>query len=236
MTILLGADISKWNTVNWKALEAEGVAFVGFRVTWSRFGVDPRWRANLAGIKSIGALPIGYHVEDPHVDGAIQARHLLDTLGEDAGTAWMLDVEPTEGQAPASARRWADVAADFADELSALTRGAPPMIYGSPGFLDGLPLRVDLAGCPLWLAQWFKGAEDLPAFPPSAPFGGPEHAVHEAADAPRLWIPRPWHKATIWQTGTRAQPDGSQLDRDRFEGTREDLERELAVALTHARG
>lgn len=227
--VLRGVDVSRWNDVDWEALRGI-VEFVGFRVTWGLAGVDPKWEEHLSAIQSIGALPIAYHVEDPHSKGVAQVEHFLATLGDESGSAWMLDVEPTQGAKPATAQQWADVTRDFAFELSK-KKGAPPTIYGSPAFLDSLPLHPDISGCSLWLAQWTEGAEEMLVPPPSEPWTS--HAGHTKNDPPKLWIPRPWHRATIWQEGTRPQPDGTFLDWDRFEGTRAEFETVLATGLTH---
>jgi len=211
---LFGCDVSRWNLVNWEALRGV-VGFVGYRVTWGVRGVDPAWRSHLAGARSIGALPIAYHVVDPWLAAGAQVEHFLATLGKDTGSAWMLDVEPTPGARPTTFQQWADVTAGFAYDLSPRV-GAPPLLYGSPSFLGALPLPGDLDGAPLWLAAWRDGPED-------------------EARRPALPV-RPWRHVTIWQVGTRPQPDGSPLDWDRFEGTREELEAALCVRLTHAVG
>ena len=227
--VLRGVDVSRWNDVDWEALRGI-VEFVGFRVTWGLAGVDLKWKEHLAAIRSIGALPIAYHVEDPHSKGVAQVEHFLATLGDESGAARMLDIEPTKGAKPATAQQWADVAKDFAFDLSR-ERGAPPILYGSPAFLDSLSLHPDLSGCQLWLAQWIEGAEKMLAPPPSEPWTS--RADHVRGDPPKLWIPRPWHRATIWQEGAHPQPDGTFLDWDRFEGTRAEFETVLATGLTH---
>lgn len=212
---LYGCDVSRWNVVNWPWLRAAGVGFAGYRASWGVRGVDPMRGSHLAGIVSIGALPIAYHVVDPWLAAGAQVDHFLATLGDDVGRAWMLDVEPTPGARPASYQQWADVVAAWSYELSARV-GAPPLLYGSPGFLGSLPLPADLDGAPLWLAAWRNGPAD-------------------EARRPALPV-RPWRKVTIWQVGTRPQPDGTPIDWDRFEGTREELEIELGTGLTHAVG
>lgn len=211
MTIY-GVDVSRWNKVDWPALRNK-IAFAGYRVTWSTGGVDSVWQSHLTGAQGLDALPIAYHVLDPHVSPVDQVGHFLKTLGKDTGGAWMLDVEPSPKQKPAPPAQWADAAAAWCYELSARV-GAPPLLYGSPTFLGALHLSGDLDGAPLWLAAWRNGSED-------------------EAKRPAVAV-KPWRRVTIWQVGTRPQPDGSVVDWDRYEGTREDLERELCIGLTHA--
>lgn len=213
MTIF-GVDVSRWNKVDWRAL-AGVIEFAGVRASWGARGVDPLFVAHRAGAASIRALEIAYHVVDPWVAASVQVEHFLATLGRDIGKAWMLDVEPAPGQRPADFAQWAEVTATMAYDLSARV-GAPPCLYGSPSFLERMPLPLDLDGAPLWLAAWRDGPED-------------------EAKRPAIAV-RPWRHVTIWQVGTRPQPDGSPLDWDRFEGTRAELERDLCTGLTHAGG
>lgn len=218
---IYGVDVSRWNKVNWRRLLARpeddfpGVQFAGVRASWGARGVDPMLINHRAGAATIGALEIPYHVVDPWVAASIQVAHFLATLGRDIGRAWMLDVEPTPGARPADYAQWAEVTAAMAYDLSART-GAPPCLYGSPSFLERLPLPLDLDGAPLWLAAWRNGPAD-------------------EARRPALAV-RPWRRVTIWQVGTRPLADGAPVDWDRYEGTRAELERELAVGLTHAVG
>lgn len=206
--MIYGVDVSRWNaSVDWAALYQRGVRFAGIRATMGATGRDPKYREHRNGAERANIYPISYHLEHCWTRVDVQRRNFLDVAGADAPLA--IDVEPVNDQPTCTVEVWRSTTYDLSCELSAV-RGYPPLIYGSTAFLTSLNLRCDIAGCPLWIADWRDDDKDL-------------------ATRPEPRIPRPWRRATIWQTGLAPHDvSATPLDWDRFDGTIDDLHRCLS--------
>lgn len=202
--MLEGIDLSVWQpSVDW-ALVAEPYVFIRAVYGTSRDTMFGRtltaaqvrghhWAAAKAGGKLRGA----YAYDLPAVAGATQAQALLDTLGDDLGELpCVLDVETMQGLTTAQ------VVLDANDWCDAMQRAHPErrlLIYGSPAFLNRLPLGELPQRMLLWLADYTTAAKP--------------------------WLAQGWAKWTVWQySGSGTSPGVTgQVDRNRFDGTLDDL-------------
>lgn len=200
----LGVDASRWQgLLNWRRLRDRDIRFAGLRATMGQAGVDPLYVAQRAAVEREELLLVSYGLLYPRPGtGAAQARFLAETAGGDAILAG--DVEPPDGFPAARASVWREVVYDFTCEASKLS-GMPPLIYGSPSFLRALELPADMWGAPLWLADW--------------------------RDRVIVDAPAPWRRITIRQTGLApASISATPLDFDRYEGTLDELRREVTFS------
>lgn len=193
--MLEGIDVSSWQggKIAWP-LVASAKAFAIIRAA---YGVTPDadFAEDWAGAKAAG-LPRGaYDYLLPTLDGAVQAQAFLARVGGDPGELpCIVDVETLSGSTPAgvvlATRAWIETV------RSALGRRA--MLYGSPGFLDQLPLDMIPSDTLLFVSHYTLVR-------PSLPSG--------------------WATWDLWQySGSGSCPGVSgHVDMDRFEGSLEEL-------------
>jgi GH25 family lysozyme M1 (1,4-beta-N-acetylmuramidase) len=173
-----GLDVSNYQgQFSWAA--AKGLSFGINRVTQGLGAAgtnspDPEARWNHAAIRDAGLARGAYHFLDPYLDGAAQARYMVDTLGTYGlvkDDILVLDNEAA-GLSPGAVAR---CAAAFMTELVKLRPENPRLVYTYINFAKSGNCQ-GLGGWPLWLA-------------------------YPAATAPQP--PPPWVRWTFWQWGLR---------------------------------
>ena len=154
MTIA-GIDVStagQGTDFNWLPYRGR-IGFAGIKITEGTGYADPSAARNIAGARSIGAVPIGYHFLHAGQDGARQAEWFLShakAVGLRPGHIIAIDAEDggLNGQLPAHMNV---VAAAFAAELRKHFGVAfNPVLYTE---LSMAPALTALGHCPLWLAN-----------------------------------------------------------------------------------
>jgi GH25 family lysozyme M1 (1,4-beta-N-acetylmuramidase) len=152
MSTLNGIDVSNYQgDFNWPAWR-DRIQFAGIRVTEGGALADQEAKANVAGARSIGAVPMGYHFLHAGVPGARQAEFFLShakAAGLRAGDLIALDAEDAglDGGTPA---RMNGIASDFAAQLRAHFPGYWPFLYTE---ISLAPAFTSMGSCPLWLAN-----------------------------------------------------------------------------------
>lgn len=192
-----GIDISHWQPhVNFDEAVKNGVKFCMLKVTEGTHYVDPTWERRRQLCHNVGIIPGFYHFFRPASPAIKQAEFFCAKVGKlKAGEMPMiLDWETTDGVPSAY-----DVASglSFCDVVEQHT-GRPPMIYGSPYFLEALRLAGgQVRRFPLWIA-------------------------HYGTNSPL--IPTAWDNWTFWQTSESYHlPGTGVVDANLFNGTEEDL-------------
>ena len=200
---LLFIDISHYESVtNWTQVQASGVTGVILKAS-EGLGTDPTFAARWGALAAIGMIRGAYHFFRASVDPEAQAEHFLRVVGpiNNNDLPLILDWEISDGVDITTQRVRAQV---FLDKVKAST-GRLPMIYGGPYFLQGLNLQSSFDQYPLWVA-------------------------HYHTDVPK--IPRPWSTCALWQFSDESLglvKGVNTCDRSWFEGTRDDLQRQLLV-------
>lgn len=173
-----GLDVSNYQgKFNWKAVK--GLSFGINRVTQGLGAAgtnspDPEAAWNHAAIRDAGLHRGAYHFLDPRLDGAAQARYMVDTLsrlGLVKNDMLWLDNE-TVGPSPGAVARCATA---FMAELHKLRPDNPMGVYTYINFAKQGNCN-GLGNWPLWLAY------------PNATAPSP---------------PPPWVRWAFWQWGTR---------------------------------
>ena len=94
---IFGIDVSVHNgTIDWGQVGQSGVDFAIAKATEGNGYVDPRYAANIAGMKANGILPGAYHflVTDKYgATGAIQCDYFLSHIGDPTGLLVGIDIE-----------------------------------------------------------------------------------------------------------------------------------------------
>ena len=203
--MLEGIDVSVWQggSIDWAAV-ADARAFAYARAIYGNTDYDKFFQHNWMTMKAAGILRGAYAFFLPDQPGDAQAKALLSIVGDDPGDLPLvcdvetLGVRPTQAVA-AAVEAWVDT-------MLAAAPDRRVMIYGSPGFLNTLPLAAVAAKTLLWTAH----------------YGVPQ-------PMPCRWWPRGW---SLWQYGTAMCPGLAQpVDSNRFAGTLDDL-----LALVRADG
>ena len=146
-----GVDVSGYQpTVDWQKVAASGIAFAFIKATEATTLVDHAFARHWAQAREAKLLRGAYHFFRPKQDGAAQARFFLAQLEDPGELPPVLDVEVTDGVAPAQVvagvHAWLDVV------TGSLGR---PIIYTSPSFWNALPGAAEVAGkADLWVAHW----------------------------------------------------------------------------------
>ncbi len=187
-----GVDTSHHNgVVDWARRYTRGDRFALLKATEGEDYVDPQYARSSMNAPKAGLITGAYCFFHPNHDPVSQAMHLMRVAGKVASgqLPHTLDWETLDGVGGktnvAHAHQWIDVIEK--------ETGITPFIYGSPGYLENLPLASlqGLERCPLWIA-------------------------HYGVTRPR--IPKPWTTFAIWQTS-----DNQGIDMDVFNGTIDDL-------------
>lgn len=198
---ILGVDISQWQeTIDWPSVDPSKVTFVIMRATKGKFTVDPSYETNLAGASQNGFIVGAYHRATPsstNGDAVAEADHFVSVARNAAGDIIpALDIEETGGLSVSQLQDWVQTwVARVYNQL-----GVRPMVYASPYFW-----RTSMGdshwfadhGYPLWIANWYVSAPDVPA---------------------NNWQGQGW---TFWQWSSTGSVSGisTNVDRDRFGGT-----------------
>jgi len=196
-----GIDISQWQeTIDWPSVDPTKVTFVIMRATRGKFTVDPSYATNLAGASQNGFIVGAYHRATPsseNGDAVAEADHFVAVARNAAGDIIpALDIEETGGLSVTQLQDWVQTwVARVYNRL-----GVRPMVYASPYFW-----RTSMGdshwfadhGYPLWIANWYVSAPDVPA---------------------NNWQGKGW---TFWQWSSTGSVSGisTNVDRDRFSGT-----------------
>lgn len=198
---LAGIDVSHYNgTIDWTAVSGQGIAFAFAKATEGLNTQDAQFQPNFAGMKQHGILRGAYHFFHPDLDTRGQAANFLARVKALApgDLPPVLDVEIDGG------RNAADICAGIQAWLDQVeqTLGRTPMLYTTASFWNASVGASKAFGkYPLWVA----------------------HYTSKPAPA----LPAAWNNYAIWQydeSGSIAGISGP-VDRDRFNGTADDLRR-----------
>lgn len=195
---LAGIDVSSYQgVIDWKRVRAAGVVFAFARVSDGLDVVDPRFAANIAGMRRAGVRRGAYQYFRAGADPIAQANLAVRAVRHAGGVDLPLvaDVETDDGQTPelvqAQLRRW----------LAHVERrtGRRPIVYSSPSLGSRL-LGGQFGDWRLWVA-------------------------HYETDCPSL--PDGWERWTFWQQAQAGRVDGilGPVDLDAFAGSRAALRR-----------
>lgn len=233
---LRGLDVSSCQSViDWSKVPAE-FRFIVVKATEGTGGLDPMRLKNYQGAKASGRLASYYHFCRPSQPAAAQIQNIWNSTGDQMPDfRIVLDIESApDTMTPAQLGAWALAAIDAAE----LFFGVPPLVYTYPWFhqsritpaISAVPeLRMALARCPLFMADYSKG---------EAPKEGATPVV-----------PAPWKTWTMWQTSgngsSRVPGIPGAVDHDIFNGdeaafavfrglpTADQLEPEAAIIHPH---
>lgn len=191
-------DISHHNgKVNFSKLAEAGIVGIIHKATQGQSGNDPTYKTNKAKALDAGLLWGAYHFATGS-DGLRQADNFLSTVGETKGTLLVLDFEPN----PTGPSMSLEEARAFVTHIKEVT-GLYPGLYSGHYIKQLLGTTKDpiLAQCWFWLAQY----------------------------GPTAVVPPNWPTWTMWQYTDGAfgadphDVGGVRLDRDTFNGTKEQL-------------
>ena len=156
-------DISHHNgkSLDFKQARADGIVGVIHKASQGTSGRDPMYAANRAKAREAGLLWGAYHFATGS-DGARQAAHFLDTVGDTRDVLLALDLEPNPGGASM------DLVGAHAFVVHVYEQsGRFPGLYSGHKIKELLGARSDpiLANCWLWLAQYGNTAVVPPNWP-----------------------------------------------------------------------
>jgi lysozyme len=159
--LVRGIDVSHWQgAIDWRAVEAGGIAFAFAKATEGATHTDPAFAANWAGMGGTRIIRGAYHFFRPQTDPAAQAAHFLRTVqlgASDLPPA--LDVEVTDGVDRATlvgrVLAWLDAVEQGT--------GKRPIVYTYQNFHD-THLAGSLAGYPLWIARYGGTPPSVPGW------------------------------------------------------------------------
>jgi lysozyme len=162
-TVLQGCDVSSYQPgLDWSQLQASGVAFGIAKATEGTSIADSEFANNWTGMKAAGVVRGAYHYYHCTDDPTQQANYFLGVLG----TLQQGDLPPAldfEDPACNSSPTAIQDAITWLDAVGSAT-GTLPLIYTSPGFLDGFGDQNDLAGhAQLWVANWQVNCPNVPS-------------------------------------------------------------------------
>ncbi|SDC25973.1 LysM peptidoglycan-binding domain-containing protein [Actinokineospora iranica] len=127
-----GIDLSHWNTVtDWHAVRGNNITYASIKLTENTDFVDPDAAGHIAGARSAGIVPGGYHFARPgnipaqvgHFAAHLERHRLLSTPG---ALAPMLDMEAPELRGQANS-----FTAEFIDRLRAATGIGRVLVYAN---------------------------------------------------------------------------------------------------------
>lgn len=170
METVKGIDVSRWQTsIDWKAQAQAGVRFMFAKATEGLTQVDSMFEKHVAGAKAQGILVGAYHFFHPSESPEAQAQHFLNVAGG-VTKRLVMDWE-TSDHMPSMADQ--DAGSRFLSAILYRSLVNPPVIYGSPYFLEALKLNEVFSDHPLWIA-------------------------HYGTKCPL--VPSPWRDWVFWQT------------------------------------
>ena len=150
---LQGIDVSVWQGhIDWPLVAGAGKAFA-FARALDGLELDKTFAANWPAMRAVGLARGAYAFHLPTIPGGDQARALLDLVGADLGELpLVLDMETKS--AGTTSQAVVDGAHQWIDVLHAARPDRRVMIYGSPGFLNQLPLGDLPSRALLWVAAY----------------------------------------------------------------------------------
>lgn len=172
-------------TIDWSRAVEEGAVRGAYVKSSEGTGyVDPMCLRHLDGARKAGLLVGIYHFCHPTLNAAAQVKRAWDACGPTMPHFRLaMDLE-----AASSALGGPELVAFARDFRSATldTFGRSNVLYSYSSFLAGrmgltLSTALDLAGCPLWLANYGPGGPWSPT------------------DTQWPKVPRPWDRITMWQ-------------------------------------
>jgi lysozyme len=187
-------DINHNNTIDLSAAKAAGIVAVIHKATEGATFQDPMYATRRAEAKTLGLLWGAYHFGTA-ADVDQQLQNFLGAATPGAADFVALDYEVNSGNQMTEQQ-----AEQFIDQFQQQC-GYLPLIYGS-SLLTALPNTSPLASCKLWIADYIAAAQ--PKLPPAFP----SYVLWQFTDGS---VPTPLKTA------------GAVLDRDRYNGTQEQL-------------
>lgn len=187
-------DISHNNDIDLAAAQSAGIAAVIHKATEGATFQDPLYATRRAQAKQLGLLWGVYHFGTA-ADVHQQLQNLTQTAQLEPGDLVALDYEQNAGN-QMTLQQAEQFVVLFAQQFGDL-----PLIYGS-NLLTSASSTSPLAACGLWIAEYADVTQ--PAIPPSF-------------SSYKLW------QFTDGTSPSPLQTAGSTVDRDRFNGTQEQL-------------
>jgi lysozyme len=175
VTRALGIDVSHWKpVVDWSAVEASGVSFVGVKATEGRTAVDSKLRAHRNGFRQQPFLLGVYYHFARSGSARDQADRLLDNVGVlQPHERLALDFEVVPTAAPEDGLAWI---AQFFARLDTTYADRRHILYTSKRLWR-------MIGDPEW-----PGAANVDLWCPRYNAAGVEPS-----------LPKPWKNWSIWQ-------------------------------------
>lgn len=193
-----GIDVSGYQpNTNWPQVQASGRVFAIVKATENTGYVNPYFKQDWAGIKSVGMLRGAYHYFHADSDPIAQANHFLTTMGplEEDDLPGVLDLEEAMGQSQATIAQRALAWLDHVEKAT----GKTPILYTGPYFWDTNVAAPGFTKYPLWIANYGVMCPSVPG---------------------------EWQNFTFWQytsTGPVPGVQGSNVDKNIFNGSLDDL-------------
>jgi GH25 family lysozyme M1 (1,4-beta-N-acetylmuramidase) len=204
-----GIDVSSWqSTIDWGSVAGSGIRFAIVRIG-DGYGHDSQFAANWEGARANGLIRGAYQFFEPGDDPIRQADIVVAAVGRlgPGDLPVTCDVEaPSPSVSPAE---YTSRIHQWADRVAAGT-GRQPMIYTGRYYWDPYVASSDFVGLPLW------------------------HAQYTSAACPN--IDDRWSDWAFWQYTSSGSIPGisGNVDRNRFNGTYEELQALADVALCDA--
>lgn len=154
-----GIDVSHHQgPIDWGLVAAAGIRFAYLKATEGTGFTDPRFAAHRAAAVRAGVAVAGYHYFQLCSDGAAQAEHFLDVLGDQPGgttrlapPALDLELAGSCATPPPRASLLAQVRAFLRTVDERL--GTTTLVYLYPDFEERFGFAPDLAGHPQWVRR-----------------------------------------------------------------------------------
>lgn len=170
--MISGIDVSHHNgIINWQGIKDRGFQFCFLKATEGINYTDSQFQRNWKEAPAHGLLTGAYCFFHPDQDALKQADHFVNVMGKNlqGRLPAVLDWETTGNMRN---QVQIDRALIFLQAVESMT-GKRPLVYCSPGFIEGVGHPEALARYKLWVA-------------------------HYGVSHPR--VPRPWTNYLIWQT------------------------------------
>lgn len=139
--------------IDWPRVADAGISFAYLKATEGTTYTDPRFAEHRSAAKRAGIDVAGYHYFQLCSDGAAQAEHFVDVLGDDGDLPPALDLELVGSCAdPPPA---ADLLAEVRAFLAVVDRhtGRRTLVYLYPDFEARFGFADDLADHPQWVRR-----------------------------------------------------------------------------------
>jgi lysozyme len=200
---LPGIDVSFWQgTINWDQVRGAGVRYAFIRAYYGANTRDSQFTRNWREARRVGLLRGAYQWFKPLQDPTAQANAVIGAVGRlgPGDLPVVVDVEEPPADGIPSPSVYASRLRTWYDRVRAGT-GRAPIIYSGKYYWEGYLRTTAFASAPLW------------------------HPQYTSATCPN--IANQWNNWTFWQytsTGRVAGISGN-VDRNRFNGTMDDLNR-----------